>query len=83
MKLLARLGAVPHINPMTDHTPIPRGRRCPICGKPTAEQFRPFCSRRCADVDLNRWLSDVYAVPAKDDEEEDERPAPKPANDPL
>ena len=38
-------------------------RACPICGKPAIEAFRPFCSRRCADVDLNRWLSGVYAVP--------------------
>ncbi len=47
--------------------------KCPICGKPTAAAFRPFCSRRCADVDLNRWLSGVYAVPVTEDEEEDER----------
>jgi len=46
---------------------------CPICGKPVAAEFRPFCSRRCADVDLNRWLSGVYAVPVTEDEEEDER----------
>ncbi|MGB6542762.1 MAG: DNA gyrase inhibitor YacG [Xanthobacteraceae bacterium] len=46
---------------------------CPICGKPAAEGFRPFCSRRCGDVDLNRWLSGVYAVPVTEDEEEDER----------
>jgi len=36
-------------------------------------EFRPFCSQRCADVDLNRWLSGVYAVPVAEDEEEDER----------
>ena len=35
--------------------------------------FRAFCSRRCADVDLNRWLSGVYVVPVTEDEEEDER----------
>jgi endogenous inhibitor of DNA gyrase (YacG/DUF329 family) len=35
------------------------------------EEFKPFCSRRCADVDLNRWLSGVYAIPVKDDEDED------------
>jgi endogenous inhibitor of DNA gyrase (YacG/DUF329 family) len=35
-------------------------------------EFRPFCSKRCADVDLNRWLSGVYAVPVTEDEEEDE-----------
>jgi endogenous inhibitor of DNA gyrase (YacG/DUF329 family) len=46
---------------------------CPICGKPTEQRFRPFCSKRCADVDLNRWLSGVYAVPVAEDEEEDER----------
>jgi endogenous inhibitor of DNA gyrase (YacG/DUF329 family) len=35
------------------------------------EKYRPFCSKRCADIDLNRWLSGVYAVPVKDDEDED------------
>jgi endogenous inhibitor of DNA gyrase (YacG/DUF329 family) len=48
--------------------------RCPICGKPAAERFRPFCSRRCKHVDLNRWLSGVYTVPVTADEEEDELP---------
>ena len=46
-------------------------RPCPICRKPADAKFRPFCSKRCADVDLNRWLSGVYAVPGKDEEEED------------
>jgi endogenous inhibitor of DNA gyrase (YacG/DUF329 family) len=46
-------------------------KACPICGKPVADEFRPFCSRRCADVDLNRWLSGVYAIPVKEDEDED------------
>jgi uncharacterized protein len=46
------------------------GKRCPICGKPAAERFRPFCSPRCADVDLNRWLKGVYAIPAAEDDEE-------------
>jgi endogenous inhibitor of DNA gyrase (YacG/DUF329 family) len=50
------------------------GRKaCPICRKPTEPTFKPFCSKRCADVDLNRWLSGVYAVPVTEDEEEDER----------
>jgi endogenous inhibitor of DNA gyrase (YacG/DUF329 family) len=48
-----------------------RTNACPICGKPALETFRPFCSRRCADVDLNRWLSGVYAVPVKEEEDED------------
>jgi endogenous inhibitor of DNA gyrase (YacG/DUF329 family) len=46
---------------------------CPICGKPTDALLRPFCSKRCADVDLHRWLSGVYVVPVTEDEEEDER----------
>jgi endogenous inhibitor of DNA gyrase (YacG/DUF329 family) len=47
--------------------------RCPICGKQADELFRPFCSKRCGDVDLHRWLAGVYAVPMTEDEEEDER----------
>ena len=39
---------------------------CPICGKPAAARYRPFCSRRCADVDLGRWLTGGYAIPAED-----------------
>jgi uncharacterized protein len=49
----------------------PRLAPCPICGKLPLPQFRPFCSRRCADVDLNRWLSGVYAAPVKPEEDED------------
>jgi hypothetical protein len=46
---------------------------CPICGKPAAEASRPFCSERCRDVDLNRWLSNSYAIPgAKDDDQDAE-----------
>lgn len=43
---------------------------CPICSKPVDPAFRPFCSKRCSDVDLQRWLSGRYVVPATDDEEE-------------
>jgi endogenous inhibitor of DNA gyrase (YacG/DUF329 family) len=45
--------------------------RCSLCGKPVDQAFKPFCSKRCADIDLNRWLSGVYAVPAKEDDDED------------
>ena len=44
--------------------------KCPICGRPVEAEFRPFCSRRCADLDLQRWLSGRYAIPASDDEAE-------------
>ena len=48
-------------------------KACAICGKPQEHMFRPFCSKRCADVDLHRWFSGVYAAPVTEDEEEDER----------
>jgi endogenous inhibitor of DNA gyrase (YacG/DUF329 family) len=46
-------------------------RKCPICGKPAAEASKPFCSERCRNVDLNRWLSGSYVVPGRRDEDED------------
>ncbi len=47
---------------------------CAICGKPQASKFKPFCSARCADIDLNRWLKGGYAIPGKPlgDEDADE-----------
>jgi endogenous inhibitor of DNA gyrase (YacG/DUF329 family) len=46
---------------------------CVICqARPQTETYRPFCSKRCADVDLHRWLGGVYAIPGKPEEEEDE-----------
>ena len=36
---------------------------CPICAKETDAKYRPFCSRRCADVDLGKWLTGSYAIP--------------------
>ena len=36
---------------------------CPTCGKPAGEAFKPFCSKRCADIDLGRWLKGGYAIP--------------------
>lgn len=47
---------------MTDPTPRPP-RPCPICGKPRLAAHTPFCSSRCRDRDLNRWLDDGYAIP--------------------
>jgi len=43
-----------------------RSPKCAICGKPQAEKFKPFCSKRCADVDLSRWLKGNYAIPAEE-----------------
>jgi uncharacterized protein len=45
-------------------------RPCPICGKPATETDRPFCSARCADVDLHRWLKGGYSLPAAPDDDD-------------
>jgi len=42
-----------------------KGPRCPICGKPASEEDMPFCSPRCREVDLNRWLGGAYAIPGE------------------
>jgi endogenous inhibitor of DNA gyrase (YacG/DUF329 family) len=53
-----------------------RRPKCPICGKSRSEEFRPFCSKHCADIDLGRWLEGRYAVPGvpagKDEGEPDD-----------
>jgi endogenous inhibitor of DNA gyrase (YacG/DUF329 family) len=54
---------------------------CPICGKPAQARWQPFCSKRCADVDLHRWLSGRYAVPEVEDED-DVTTVPKPGEEP-
>jgi endogenous inhibitor of DNA gyrase (YacG/DUF329 family) len=61
-----------------------RGKPCPICGRPSIIEMRPFCSKRCADVDLNRWLGGIYRVPSTepvvtdDESEQSEGAAEKP-----
>ncbi len=44
---------------------------CPVCQKPTDKGYRPFCSKRCADVDLGRWLNGSYAIPIEEKPGED------------
>ena len=51
--------------------PTRRGR-CPVCGQPESNENRPFCSRRCADVDLGRWLTGQYRVPGAPVEPDDD-----------
>jgi endogenous inhibitor of DNA gyrase (YacG/DUF329 family) len=57
--------------PANDPAPQTMGA-CPMCGKPAELKYRPFCSKRCADLDLSRWLNGVYAVPVEPKDEEDE-----------
>ncbi|WP_341989040.1 DNA gyrase inhibitor YacG [Azorhizobium sp. AG788] len=63
-----------------EHTPPAFvSKPCAICGKPSTAHYRPFCSKRCADVDLHRWLTGAYAIPVTEDEDEDgESTAPPP-----
>ncbi len=57
---------------------------CPICGEDTQQAFRPFCSKRCADIDLAKWLNGSYAVPSQREEDAEatseptESPTPRP-----
>lgn len=63
--------------PTPEPIPARRRRRCPNCAKPMVMRYRPFCSPRCRDLDLGRWLDGAYAVPAveiDDDEDLDQPP---------
>jgi endogenous inhibitor of DNA gyrase (YacG/DUF329 family) len=42
-----------------------QNKPCPICKKPAVEEFMPFCSKHCKNIDLNRWLSGVYIIPGE------------------
>ena len=51
---------------------------CPICQTATDKAYRPFCSRRCADIDLGRWMRDSYAIPAEPADPPEAEPAAPP-----
>ncbi|MFO1131945.1 MAG: DNA gyrase inhibitor YacG [Hyphomicrobiales bacterium] len=54
---------------MTEPVRLRPRRPCPICSRPSQQKFHPFCSARCAQVDLNRWLGGNYAIPVEDDDQ--------------
>jgi len=57
---------------------------CVICRvQPQSEKYRPFCSKRCADIDLHRWLGGVYAIPGKPEEEDEMPPGGEPRPEPA
>ena len=58
--------------------PVPP--RCPVCARPATERYRPFCGRRCANVDLGRWLGGAYVIAT--DEPPDEAPGEPPGEPP-
>lgn len=47
-------------------TQLRRPRKCPICGQPAVSRFYPFDSKRCADIDLGRWMTGGYVIPAEE-----------------
>jgi len=51
--------------------------RCPICDKDSAERYRPFCSKRCADIDLGKWFSGSYAISRQSNDEEEDGDSPE------
>ncbi|MDR0810369.1 MAG: DNA gyrase inhibitor YacG [Gemmobacter sp.] len=51
---------------------------CPVCRKDSDPAYRPFCSKRCADIDLGRWLRGAYVIPGTAQEEDDPAPTPEP-----
>ena len=51
-----------------------RAAVCPLCGRAQAAAFAPFCSLRCKEVDLHRWLSGTYAVPGEEIPGDEENP---------
>jgi endogenous inhibitor of DNA gyrase (YacG/DUF329 family) len=53
---------------------------CPICRRPATQDSRPFCSPRCAEVDLGRWFTEQYRVPVAPTEEPDEQAADDPSS---
>ena len=57
---------------MSPAADLPGG--CPICGKPGHASHAPFCSRRCADIDLGRWLKGGYAIPGRPEDDVDKAP---------
>ncbi len=43
-----------------------KGGKCPICSKPASADYKPFCSKRCADIDLGKWLGEGYRIPTEE-----------------
>ncbi|MCX5513309.1 DNA gyrase inhibitor YacG [Kaistia algarum] len=52
--------------------PLRPPRPCPICSQESTRAAYPFCSKRCKDLDLHRWFSGAYAIPAVEADSEDD-----------
>ena len=58
----------PPIDPTGKVTPLRPKRPCPECGRPSTRDSFPFCSERCRNIDLNRWLTGRYVIPVTEDD---------------
>ena len=61
---------------MTETSEGRRQAACPVCGRSAVPLTRPFCSRRCADIDLGRWLTEQYRIPGREESDEDPPASP-------
>ncbi|WP_069188824.1 DNA gyrase inhibitor YacG [Candidatus Terasakiella magnetica] len=52
--------------------PLSKGQKCPTCQKPASLKHRPFCSKRCADLDLGQWLNEGYKIASEEESDMDE-----------
>jgi len=70
---------------MTESTGQAEGTKgagaCPICGQPSVDRFKPFCSARCKQIDLHRWLGEVYVVPGDEGPANEDAPGPDKPDD--
>ncbi len=70
------------MSPRQTETPARKSPSCPVCRERVTGPYRPFCSRRCADIDLGRWLNGSYAISGHADDDEDGIPGPATDYDP-
>jgi len=60
---------------------MPKPVTCPMCNNPPVEAFKPFCSKRCADLDLGKWFTGAYAIPGEPVDQAEETPPGEPDNE--
>ncbi len=64
---------------MTSTSKAQAGPRCPICKSTSVADYKPFCSKRCADIDLGKWFSNAYAIAGAPADDEADAPRETPA----
>ena len=67
---------------MASRSSVDKRLSCPICGGQAADAYKPFCSKRCADIDLARWFTGSYAISGREEDEGDGAAPPEPRSGP-